>query len=83
VRAETGLLAITEVIFDPSHATGIRSLVSPMALASAVVGAHGILVEVHPDPEHAASDGPQSLHFRELKTLLGKLKSLNEFMKGM
>jgi 3-deoxy-7-phosphoheptulonate synthase len=49
------------VIVDPSHATGRRSLVPPMSMAALVVGAHGIMVEVHPDPDKALSDGPQSL----------------------
>jgi 3-deoxy-7-phosphoheptulonate synthase len=69
------------VIFDPSHATGKRSLVPPMALASIVVGAHGIMVEIHPEPELALSDGPQSLHFREFKKLLNKLRAMEDFMK--
>jgi chorismate mutase/prephenate dehydratase len=49
------------IIVDPSHAAGIRSIVAPLALAGLAAGAHGILVEVHPSPEHALSDGPQSL----------------------
>ncbi len=49
------------VIVDPSHATGLRSLVKPMTLAGIAAGADGFIVEVHPDPEHALSDGPQSL----------------------
>jgi chorismate mutase/prephenate dehydratase len=49
------------VIVDPSHAAGDRDLVAPLALAGAAIGAHGIMVEVHPDPETAMSDGPQSL----------------------
>ena len=49
------------VMVDPSHATGKRSLVPPMAKAALVVGAHGIMVEVHPEPDKALSDGPQSL----------------------
>jgi 3-deoxy-7-phosphoheptulonate synthase len=69
------------VIFDPSHATGKRRLVAPMALASVVAGAHGVMVEVHPDPEHWLSDGPQSLHFRELEKLAGQLKALTAFAK--
>jgi 3-deoxy-7-phosphoheptulonate synthase len=67
------------VIFDPSHATGKRNLVAPMALASVVVGAHGTMIEVHPDPEHALSDGPQSLHFKEFEKLLVKAKGLIAF----
>jgi 3-deoxy-7-phosphoheptulonate synthase len=69
------------VIFDPSHATGKRRLVAPMALASVVVGAQGAMVEVHPDPEHALSDGPQSLHFREFEKLLAQLQGLISFKK--
>ena len=49
------------VIVDPSHATGKRELVTPMALAAVASGAHGIMVEVHPDPDKAMSDGPQQL----------------------
>jgi 3-deoxy-7-phosphoheptulonate synthase len=64
------------VIFDPSHATGKRDLVTPTALASVVVGSHGVMIETHPDPEHALSDGAQSLHFREFEKLLGQMKSL-------
>ena len=69
------------VIFDPSHATGKRKLVSPMTLASIVVGAHGAMVEVHPDPEHALSDGPQSLHFKEFERLLVQVRDLAVFKK--
>lgn len=69
------------VIFDPSHATGKRDLVPPMALASLVAGAHGLMVEVHPDPEHALSDGPQSLHFKEFERLYRRIKALEGFMK--
>jgi 3-deoxy-7-phosphoheptulonate synthase len=49
------------IIVDPSHATGRRSLVAPMSKAAIVVGAHGIMVEVHPDPDKALCDGAQSL----------------------
>jgi 3-deoxy-7-phosphoheptulonate synthase len=57
------------VVVDPSHGTGVRSLVSPMARAAVAVGADGLLIEVHPRPEEAKSDGDQSLMpegFREL-----------------
>ncbi|HET6363470.1 MAG TPA: 3-deoxy-7-phosphoheptulonate synthase [Nitrospirota bacterium] len=70
------------VIFDPSHATGKRKLVSPMALASILAGAHGVMIEVHNDPEHALSDGPQSLHFKEFEKLHGQIKSLEMFAMG-
>jgi 3-deoxy-7-phosphoheptulonate synthase len=69
------------VIFDPSHATGKRKLVSPMALASVVVGAHGVMVEVHPEPEHALSDGPQSLHFKEFERLQDQITGLISFAR--
>jgi chorismate mutase/prephenate dehydratase len=62
------------VIVDPSHAAGDRDLVPPLALAAQAVGANGIMVEIHPDPESALSDGPQSLtldQFREMMTALG------------
>jgi 3-deoxy-7-phosphoheptulonate synthase len=49
------------VIVDPSHAAGRRDLVLPMSLAAAAAGADGIIVEVHPDPDRAICDGPQSL----------------------
>jgi 3-deoxy-7-phosphoheptulonate synthase len=61
------------VLVDPSHATGLRELVIPMSLAAAAAGADGLLVEVHPHPEEALSDGFQALTpvlFRELMTRL-------------
>jgi len=69
------------IIFDPSHATGKRDLVLPAALASVVVGAHGAMVEIHPEPEHALSDGPQSLHFREYTHLLMQVRNLSAFKR--
>lgn len=71
------------VIFDPSHATGRRSLVPHMTLASVVVGSHGVIIEVHPDPEHALSDGPQSLHFKEFESLKKRIAALEGFMKSV
>jgi 3-deoxy-7-phosphoheptulonate synthase len=53
------------VIVDPSHASGDRRLVEPLARAAAAVGADGIIVEVHQDPEHAVCDGPQALYARD------------------
>ena len=49
--------------------------------ASVVVGAHGAMVEIHPDPEHALSDGPQSLHFREFEKLLVQIGHLVSFKR--
>jgi len=68
------------VMVDPSHATGKRSLVAPMSKAALVVGAHGILVEVHPEPEKALSDGPQSLTFAGFDRLMEEVIRLNAFL---
>lgn len=62
------------VVVDPSHGTGIRSLVSPMAKAAIAAGADGLLIEVHPKPEEAKSDGPQSLRPEEFHELMIDLK---------
>ena len=53
------------VIVDPSHAAGRRELVEPLSLGAAAVGADGVMVEIHPDPDSALCDGPQSLHTAE------------------
>lgn len=68
------------VMVDPSHATGKRSLVIPMSKAALIAGAHGVLVEVHPQPEKALSDGPQSLTFEGFDTLMADLKRLQGFL---
>jgi 3-deoxy-7-phosphoheptulonate synthase len=62
------------VIVDPSHAAGVRCLVPPLARVAAVAGADGLIVEVHPDPEHALSDGDQSLSFREFRHMMADLQ---------
>jgi len=62
------------VIVDPSHGTGIARLVGPMALAAVAAGADGLLVEVHPDPPSAASDGPQSLTFEQFDALMAQVE---------
>jgi len=66
------------VIVDPSHGTGVRELVPSMAKASAAAGADGIMVEVHPRPEEALSDGPQSLRFEEFRRLMEELRPVVE-----
>jgi 3-deoxy-7-phosphoheptulonate synthase len=68
------------VMVDPSHATGKRSLVAPMSKAALVAGAHGVLVEVHPEPEKALSDGPQSLTFAGFEQLMTELKRLHSYL---
>jgi 3-deoxy-7-phosphoheptulonate synthase len=64
------------IIIDPSHGTGVRSLVNPMAKAGVVAGADGLLIEVHPEPEKALSDGDQSLHPNEFTALMRELSPL-------
>jgi 3-deoxy-7-phosphoheptulonate synthase len=64
------------VVVDPSHGTGRREYVPPMALASLAAGADGLLLEVHPDPDHAQSDGAQSLDFAGFEKLLASLRNL-------
>ena len=61
------------VFVDPSHAAGKRELVSPLALAARAVGPHGLIVEMHPEPDKALSDGPQSLSFPEFADLMRSL----------
>jgi len=65
------------VIVDPSHATGHRHLVVPMALAAVAAGADGLLIEVHPDPENALSDGAQSLTFAQFDQLMAQIRRLS------
>ena len=64
------------VVADPSHGVGKRDLVPPMALASVAAGADGLLMEMHPNPDKAMSDGAQSLYPEQLKELLAKLRQL-------
>ncbi|MEI7556137.1 3-deoxy-7-phosphoheptulonate synthase [Candidatus Chlorohelix sp.] len=61
------------VIADPSHATGKWYLVEPMAMASIACGADGLIIEVHPNPDHALSDGPQSLTLENFAKLMPKV----------
>ena len=58
------------VVVDPSHGTGHSNLVAPMAAAAIAAGADGLIVEVHPDPERALSDGYQSLNFEQFEALM-------------
>ncbi len=58
------------ILVDPSHAAGRRDLVIPLALAAHAVGPHGLIVEIHPEPETALSDGPQALRFPDFTDLM-------------
>jgi chorismate mutase/prephenate dehydratase len=64
------------VIVDPSHGTGYRAYVAPMARAARAAGAHGLLIEVHPDPDKALSDAAQSLSFGEFLALMRSLETV-------
>lgn len=70
IQKETGL----PVVVDPSHGTGVRYLIKPMSIGAFAVGADGIMVEVHPEPENALSDGMQSLNFSEFEDLINSIK---------
>ncbi len=72
------------IFVDPSHGTGKRAYVPAMSLAALAAGADGLLLEAHPDPDHALSDGAQTLDFAALDMLLGRLKALAPaFGRGM
>jgi len=66
------------IIVDPSHATGKRELVPAMAYASWAAGADGVMVEIHPNPEKALSDGRQSLNFKQFESMIQKLSILTK-----
>jgi 3-deoxy-7-phosphoheptulonate synthase len=74
LKAETHL----PVFADPSHAGGRRALVAPLSYAAVAAGADGLIVEVHPDPERATSDGDQSLDFQEFDNLMAGLRPFVE-----
>jgi chorismate mutase/prephenate dehydratase len=61
------------ILVDPSHAAGRRDLVTPLALAAHAVGPHGLVVEIHPEPEKALSDGPQALRFSDFAELMRRI----------
>lgn|SRR5574344_692742 len=65
------------IIVDPSHATGQRYLIEPMAKAALIVGADGIMIEVHHDPENALSDGKQSLPIPMFRDVIKRISQLN------
>ena len=70
IRAKSHL----PIIVDPSHATGVRAYVEPLAKAAVACGADGLMIEVHNDPEHALSDGPQSLTFSQFEEVMAHLR---------
>ncbi|HDQ14320.1 MAG TPA: prephenate dehydratase, partial [Sediminispirochaeta sp.] len=69
------------VIVDPSHGTGIRGKVHPMALAAVAAGADGLMVEVHPHPDRALSDGPQSLYPEQFERLMRDIEAFTPVLE--
>ena len=69
------------IVADPSHSTGKWYLVTPVALASVAAGAHGLLIEVHPNPDQAKCDGPQSLTFENFDILMDQVNAIASVRK--
>lgn len=76
IKQKTGL----KVIVDPSHGTGLRELIKPMSLASIAAGADGLMIEVHPEPDKALSDGFQSVNFDELRVIYKDVIQLYNYL---
>lgn len=70
------------IIFDPSHSTGRRDTVIPLARAGIAVGANGLLVDVHPYPERALCDGPQALLFDMFRQMVSELRAIAKIVTG-
>ena len=68
------------IIIDPSHGTGYARGVTPMARAAAATGVDGIMVEVHPDPARALSDGPQALTFPMFEQMMREVRGIAAVM---
>ena len=64
------------IVADPSHGTGRRDKVLPLARAAVAAGADGLLIEMHPEPDHALSDGAQSLHPEQFEELMKQLRAI-------
>ena len=71
------------VIVDPSHATGKRWLVKPLAIGSVAVGADGIMVEVHPRPDEALSDAEQQLDFDGFERMMSAVTGVHEHVRDL
>jgi 3-deoxy-7-phosphoheptulonate synthase len=64
------------IIVDPCHATGKRELIPSLAKGALAVGADGAMIEIHPDPQAALCDGPQSLDFEQFRAMMEELKAV-------
>lgn len=71
------------VVVDPSHATGRRWLVEPLAIGAVAVGADGIMVEVHPRPDEALSDAEQQLDFSMFGHMMGAVSAVHEHVRDL
>jgi 3-deoxy-7-phosphoheptulonate synthase len=71
------------VIVDPSHATGKRWLVAPLAIGGVAVGADGVMVEVHPNPDEALSDAEQQLTFEQFRAMMAQLVPVHDQVRGL
>lgn len=69
------------IMVDPSHGTGIRSLVAPMACASIAAGADGLMIEIHPHPDQAYSDAQQTITLESFAQMMGQLKLIYQTMR--
>jgi len=69
------------ILVDPSHGTGRRTLVAAMARAGVAAGAHGVMLEMHPNPEQALSDAGQALHPEELEAVIPDLHAIHELLQ--
>jgi 3-deoxy-7-phosphoheptulonate synthase len=70
------------VIVDPSHGTGVAKYVAPMAKAALVAGADGVMVEMHPNPKAALSDGSQALTPSQFARMMDQLTRLHDFVSS-
>jgi 3-deoxy-7-phosphoheptulonate synthase len=70
------------IIVDPSHGTGKWRMVKPMAMAAVGAGADGLMIEVHPNPEKALSDGPQSLTPENYTSVMNAVYKLHDFIQS-
>lgn len=71
------------VVIDPSHAAGRRDIIESLSLAAVAAGADGLIIETHPDPSNATSDGDQSLYPEQYRALTEKVWKLHAFMKDL
>jgi 3-deoxy-7-phosphoheptulonate synthase len=80
VADERRQLAHLPVIVDPSHGTGIRSLVAPMAMAAIAAGAQGLIIEAQPDPDSAACDAFQTISPDELQNIHARMLAISALL---